>query len=66
MNVRELKLTVASGIESDEIKSLNRFFDDLFSNIQIYTKYDKPDLIFMKGDKCIMKQDLKYGFLYCN
>ncbi len=65
MNVRELKLAIASGSKSGEIKALNKFFDELFTDIQVITEGDKPDLIFMKGTKCIMKQDLRYGELKC-
>ena len=65
MNVRDLKLAIASGIETEEIKSLNKFFDDLFSDLKIYTDGDNPDLIFMKGDICFMEQDLKNAVLWC-
>ncbi len=40
MTVRDIKLAIASGIESEEIKQLNTFFDDLFSGIKIYTHGD--------------------------
>ncbi len=65
MTVRELKLAVACGVEGDEVKSINKFFDDLFGDIKIYTEGDKLDLIFINGDNFIMKQDLEKGYLYC-
>ena len=65
MNVRDLKLAIACGVENEEIKSLNKFFDDLFSDLIIYTSDNNTDLIFMKNDGFIMKQDLKNGYLWC-
>ena len=58
MNVRDLKLSVATGIETDEIKSLNVFFDNLFSDLSVFIDVDddETDLIFMKGDDCIMNE----------
>ena len=44
---------------------IDLLFADLFSGLTIYTKDGKPDLIFMKGDKFIMEQDLKNGYLWC-
>lgn len=66
MNLRELKLAIACGIETEEIKAVNNFFDKLFNSLTIYTKDNKPDLIFMKGDSVVMQQDLEYGILWCN
>ena len=47
------------------VVKIDAFFDDLFSGLAIYTKDYSPDLIFMKGDKYIMNQDLKNGYLLC-
>lgn len=64
MNVRDLKLSVATGIETDEIKSLNVFFDNLFSDLSVFIDVDddETDLIFMKGDDFIMKFELYNQF----
>lgn len=54
MNARELKLSIACEKESDEIKSLNKFFEDLFSDILLYTDninstyYVKNNVIIME------------------
>ena len=63
--IRELKLYDLIGESTPEILRLNAFFVDLFSDLTIYTKDNKPDLIFMKGNKYIMQQDLKIGVLWC-
>lgn len=39
MTVRDFKLSMICGAETDEIKLINKFFDDLFTDIEIY-KYD--------------------------
>ena len=63
--IRELKLYDLCGEASPNIIELNDFFSDLFSDLSIYTQDGKPDLIFMKGGKYIMKQDLKRSVLWC-
>ncbi len=63
--IRELKLYDLCGENTPEVLKLNIFFNNLFSGLTVYTKNDKPDLIFMNGDKFIMEQDLKYGYLWC-
>ena len=63
--IRELKLYDLCGENTPEVLKLNIFFNNLFSGLTVYTKNDKPDLIFMKGDKYIMEQDLKFGYLWC-
>ena len=65
MNVRGLKLAIATENECDAVKSLNKFFDDSFKDVKIYIQDKTTDLIFMKGDKCIMKMDLECGYLWC-
>ena len=47
------------------VVKIDSFFTDLFSGLTIYTNDGKPDLIFMKGDRYIMKQDLKNRYLWC-
>lgn len=67
MTVRDLKLAIACGVETEEIISLNKFFDDLFSNMKIYTVFDDQNLIlFMKNGKFIMKKNIKDDCLSCN
>ena len=63
--IRELKLYDLCGESTPEVLKLNAFFDELFTGLSVYTKDDKPDLIFMKGDKYIMDQDLQIGYLCC-
>lgn len=65
VTLRDLKLAVACGHESDEVKSINQFFDDLFSDVKIYKNVHSENLFFMKGTKCIIEQDLDAGFLWC-
>ncbi len=65
MTVRDLKLAIAIEYETEEVKSLHKFFENLFSGLTLYQKEDKPDLIFMKGYRFIMEQDLKNGYLLC-
>lgn len=65
MNVRDLKLAIVCGVETEEIKSLNIFFDNLFSNMKIYINDDNQNLIFVIYGKCLMYQDVKDGSLYC-
>ena len=64
--IRELKLYDLIGESTTEVLKLNAFFVELFSDLTIYTRDNKPDLIFMKGDKFIMKQDLENGYLWCS
>ncbi len=64
--IRELKLYDLCGIISPNVIELNVFFNDLFSDLSVYTKDGKPDLIFMKRGKYIMGQDLKNNYLRCN
>ena len=47
------------------VVKIDSFFTDLFSGLKAYTRDGKPDLIFMKGDKYIMSQDLENGYLWC-
>ena len=63
--IRELKLYDLIGESTPDVLRLNVFFDELFTGLTVYTKDYKPDLIFMKGDKYIMEQDLKSGYLWC-
>ncbi len=63
--IRELKLYDLCGESTPDVLRLNAFFDELFTGLSVYTKDDKPDLIFMKGDKYIMEQELKIGYLWC-
>lgn len=65
MNVRDLKLAIACGHESDEVKALNIFFDMLFNLITIYQRKSETDFIFMRGDRFIMEQVLESGDLLC-
>jgi len=64
--IRELKLYDLCGESTVEVLELNAFFVELFSDLSIYTKNNKPDLIFMKDDKFIMEQDLENGYLWCS
>ncbi len=63
--IRELKLYDLCGESTPEVLKLNTFFDELFTGLTVYTKDCKPDLIFMKGDKFIMEQDLSNMILLC-
>ena len=63
--IRELKLYDLCGESTPEVLKLNAFFNELFTGLSIYTYADNTDLIFMKGDKYIMEQDLKSGYLWC-
>jgi hypothetical protein len=63
--LRELKLYDLCGETSPNVIELNVFFNDLFTGLSVYTQDGKPDLIFIKGDVFIMKQDLKNGYLLC-
>ena len=65
--IREKNLCAVLEIECTNqfIVKIDAFFADLFSELTIYTKDDKHDLIYMKEDKLIMMQDLKNGFLIC-
>ena len=47
------------------VVKIDAFFGDLFSGLTIHTKDCKPDLIFMKESKFVMKQDLENGYLWC-
>ncbi len=66
MNVRDFKLAIACGEESSEVKTLNMFFNNLFNNIKIYTEEGAHDLIYMSGDKFIMKENHKLKILECS
>jgi hypothetical protein len=63
--IRELKLYDLCGEVSPNVIEINELFNDLFSNLSIYTQNRKPDLIFMKDGKYIMEQDLKNSVLWC-
>jgi hypothetical protein len=63
--IRELKLYDLCGEISPNVIEINDFFNDLFSDLSVYTQDGKPDLIFMKGGKYIMEQDLKNRVLWC-
>jgi hypothetical protein len=63
--IRELKLYDLCGEISPNVIEINDFFSDLFRDLSVYTQDGKSDLIFMKGGKYIMKQDLKYNTLWC-
>lgn len=64
MNVRDLKLAIACGYESDDVKSLNKFFGDLFSDLKVFTYKNNDILVFMNGSKYIMEHNIETGFLY--
>lgn len=67
MNVRDLKLAIACENENKKVKSLNKFFDDLFSLVKI--RDDETELIFYKetvdGRGCFMRFSLENGALWC-
>ena len=65
--IREKKLCEIIEIEctNDFVIKIDAFFTELFSGLKTCTRDGKPDLIFMKGDKYIMHQDLKHGWLRC-
>lgn len=66
MNVRDLKLSIVTRTENEEIQSLNTYFDNLFSDISIHNS--EPNLIFMKSKLCLMKYNYKLGsgYLWCD
>ncbi len=55
MNVRELKLAVATDEETKEIKSLNGFFKNI----------EKWGNLFIMNNKIVMKQGLENGYIHC-
>lgn len=66
MKLRDLKLAVACGVETEEIKSFNKFFDDLFSDVEIYTENAfEHNLIFIqpKTNVMFLQQNLTNGHL---
>jgi hypothetical protein len=63
--LRELKLYDLCGIISPNVIEINNLFNNLFSDLSVYTERGESDLIFMKGEKFIMEQDLKNGYLRC-
>ncbi len=65
MIVRRLKLAVASGVECDEIKILNKFFNDLFIDVEISYTYDTYFLVFIKNNEIIMIQKFEDSHLMC-
>jgi hypothetical protein len=63
--IRELKLYDLCGEVSPNVIEITELFNDLFSDLSVYTKDEKPDLIFMRDGEYIMSQDLKNGYLWC-
>ena len=63
--VRELKLYDLIGESTPEVLYLNGFLAELFTGLSVYTRDNKPDLIFMKGGKYIMEHDIKNRVLRC-
>ncbi len=61
MCIRELKLATASGIEND----VNIFFDNLFSDLTMYTLGESTNIIYMKNKQIIMVYDFEDGSLRC-
>ena len=47
------------------VVKIDEFFNELFTDLKIYTDDNNHNLIFMKGDKYIMTQDFKGGYLGC-
>lgn len=66
MDVRSIKLAVASGIETEEIISLNRFFKELFNDMKVYKDNESNNLTFMKDGKCLMRQNIENSYLDCD
>lgn len=65
MTARDLKLAIVCGTENDEVIALNAFFKNLFNVITIYHEDDNTNLIFMDGDKFIMKYFMKSKVIDC-
>ena len=62
---KNLCIVIEQECTNEFVVKIDAFFADLFSGLKTHTQNNKPDLIFMKGNKFIMQQDLESGYLWC-